>query len=333
MNRALLPVNFVAAPYRADHMVENTTAAADNSETTATNYDARISEIVGAEVPKTEEAPEVKSEKSADATEEAQTKTEGDGTNEGVSTEKDGTQTEAEKSEAAPITQDDANAPMKRIDRRIVTKALQNAALAGHEIDENQIMAILATKSGSEKKNILMELLSENATLRGKESAEASEEDIEAIVESRAEQKLEEKMAEREIAEMEKAEDDRKEAWHNSLASIIKDNPVLDEKSSDYDPKLAEALEIILSDDGETPRFKIDPKLAWEKVQVAAGIAIENAKLAVEQNRSKAMSGAMSGTGSKTPKGEIDWDEVARLAQEDPEEYKRRVKTGEIPAM
>jgi hypothetical protein len=66
-------------------------------------------------------------------------------------------------------------------------------------------------------------------------------------------------------------------------------------------------------------------------VQKAAGIAEENAKLAEETNRSKALSGAMSGTGSKVPSTGVDWDEIARLAQDDPEEYKRRVMAGEIP--
>lgn len=315
-------------------MVENTSAAAENSETTATNYDDRISDIVGADVSKTEEAPETKSEKPEGATEEAQTKTEGEGTNEGTSTEEGEKKPDAEQSEAAAATEtEDAGAPMGRLDKRIVKKALENAALAGHELDEDQVRAILSAKSFDEKKSILRELLSENASLRGSENGEATEEDIEAIAEARAQQIAEEKLAEREIAEAEKSEERRQTAWRESLAEIIKNNPALDEKGSDYDPKLAEALQIILSDDGETPRFKVDPKLAWEKVKTAAGIAEENAKLETERNRSKAMSGAMSGTGSRPPKGEIDWDEVARLAQDDPEEYKRRIKAGEIPAM
>jgi hypothetical protein len=314
-------------------MVENTNAGAE-SETTATNYDDRISDIVGVDVSKTEEAPETKPEKSEAATEESQTQTEGEGTDAGASTEETEKKPDAEKSEtAAPVETEDVNAPMGRLDKRIVKKALENATLAGHELDEDQVRAILSAKSFEEKRSILRELLSENASLRGSENGEASEEDIEAIAEARAEQIAEGKMAEREIAEAEKSEERRQTAWRDSLAEIIKNNPALDEKGSDYDPKLAEALQIILSDDGETPRFKVDPKLAWEKVQQAAGIAEENAKLAAEKNRSKAMSGAMSGTGSKPPKGEIDWDEVARLAQEDPEEYKRRVRTGEIPEM
>jgi hypothetical protein len=307
-------------------MPEGNIAAADNSASTA--QDQLINEVLGVEASPAEgkqasQAPEQQPEKPKEADANASQKPEGQEPANGSQKPSEGTEKQVEQAGQSETTE---RPKASRIDKRIATLAVKNAALAGQELDYEEAMSIVGARTLKEKKQILKELWQQNAQFRGLYSRELSEEDLEALAEMRAEEKL----AEREMAEAEAAEVSKQDGWHETLTSLITGNPALDEKSTEYNPVLAEALELMLSENG-SPRYGVDPKAAWEKVQKAAGLAEAKAKAEEERGRQEALSGALSGTGQRAPEG-YTWEEVNRIQAEDPELYLRLVRENKLPA-
>lgn len=303
-------------------MTQPSNAGADNSEKTAL-----LNEVMGVDVSQidnpsgdetknaeekeklgTEPAPSDAKPESEPSPESPEKKPEGD-----------------EKGSDDPKPQEETQEKINRLDKRIVSKALANAALTGQELDHDEVIAILSTKSFEEKQKILKALLQQSAGLRGTDKADLTEEDIEALAEAKAEEKL----AEREIEEAREAESKRQDNWHASLSSLISTNPELNEKDAKFNPVLAEALELMLSDRGNA-RYSVDPAEAWSKVKRAAGIAEQQAKEREERDKQESFSGALSGTGQKSPDDGYTLEEIERISQEDPELYLRLIRERKI---
>lgn len=311
-------------------MVENTNASGESA--TTPNETELVSEILGVDASEIQSAKEESEasnqpEKAEVADDKPQEKAEAEKPEQGDKPAEGEAKEGEEKSEPTEAAAT-GDARITRLDKRIAKLAVTNAAIAGREIDLEDALAIVKAKSFEEKKQILQDLLSENARFRGSESREITEEDLAALAESRAEEIL----AQREIAEAEQAEMERQNGWHGTVADLIKENHTLDEKHKDYNPKLAKALELMLSDDGKTPRYGIDPRVAWEKVLTAAGLAEEKAQAEADKNKGRSLSGAISGTGSKPPKVDgYTWEEIAEIERTDPARFERIVREGKLP--
>ncbi len=244
----------------------------------------------------------------------------------------DGTDENGAQGNHVQSAQQTHDAPaMTRFDKRLVNLALTNAALNGADVDAEDIAQRVKGMSFEDKKAVLAELLEDNRSLRGDE--EPTEADVEALADARAEEML----IEQELAEAQEAQLAQAQAWHQELDTLIKEHPELDESSNDYDPTLAQALELAVLDgtdaDGNpVPRYGVDPAKAYEAIVSAREQALMRKQKQAERNRTRALSGAVNGASSSGGAGgTLTWEDMARIQREDPERYEYMIENGELP--
>ncbi|HHH12569.1 MAG TPA: hypothetical protein ENJ77_01685 [Candidatus Moranbacteria bacterium] len=221
-----------------------------------------------------------------------------------------------------------------RLDRRLTSLAMTNAALNGIDIDRQDLDRRISSLTFDEKKELLQELLADNRQLRGQSEEEVSEEDIEALAEAKAEEML----IEQELAEAEREQVRAAERWHENLAELIRQNPQLDESSDQYDATLAQALELAILDGADAegnplPRYHIEPTAAFEALLKARDKKQAEAQKQAAKNRTRALSGAVSGaTSGAGATGSLTWEDMEEIRRNDPDRYEKMIENEELPS-
>ena len=296
--------------------------------------DEMIQEILGEHAPsdtteetpeerETEEKPGTKDPEGGESSEQPETKDDGERSEEGSSDEKKPESSESKekeeekKPETNKETREEPRRP-SRLDRRISRKYIELRTLQGNDtsnLNEEEIAAHVAQFPTEKRQAELHRLLAETKKLRGdKTPVELSGEDIDALADERAEEKIREKEA-----------DEREQVFRDDFIKTYEEHPELDESKKEYDPKFAEAVESLV----QSGQYLLSE--AVEKIQGLVSDAREKAGKEVESQKRKALSGALSGSGSK-PSGEsLTYEELARIQQEDPERYLQIVQEGNLP--
>jgi hypothetical protein len=204
-----------------------------------------------------------------------------------------------------------------RLDRRLANRYIRVLHLKGAEKipTEEEIIADLKKYSREEKEAALHHHLREEKRLRGEALTgdDLDDEDKEAIQD-----------AEREAIRHEILAEEHEKQVLGSFVEFIDNHPELDAEKKEFNPQLAKAVETLW-------RGGMTIQEAFETV--AGEIqAVKEAQMAAEKNeKNKALSGVISGTGQVPPEGkELGWEDVERISKEDPQMYRRMLSEGKF---
>lgn len=122
------------------------------------------------------------------------------------------------------------------------------------------------------------------------------------------------------------------EEWADDYQSTIKENPVLDPDSPEYNKELDDMLATMLTDSEGNHRYDVKVSEAFKKMQKAftkakaQGTQDASIRLAVQAEQSAL---APSATGEND--AEFTWDDMSKLEKTDPEAYFERIRSGNLP--
>ncbi|HBI17150.1 MAG TPA: hypothetical protein DDY52_03305 [Candidatus Moranbacteria bacterium] len=205
-----------------------------------------------------------------------------------------------------------------RLDKRLADKYIQVLTLRGDENipTKEELMNDLKNHSKDDKIEALEQYLAIARKMRGLKPSRALEaEDIEAI-----------KDAEREEIRQEIIQEENQKKEMTDFVEFMGNHPELNENSKDgkYDPILAEAVETLINGGMSINK-------AYKTV-IDAREKVKQDKIAKEKEvKNKALSGVISGSGENLNKsGELTWEDVERISEEDPQLYKRMLAEGKF---
>lgn len=204
-----------------------------------------------------------------------------------------------------------------RLDRRVANLYIHNLHLLGEKdiptVDE--VIETLKQYSKEEKIQAMHYHRLEGKKLAGDTSAseDLDEEDREAIQD-----------ADRESIRQEILQEQHEVQVMTNFVDFLENHPELDEEKEEFNPSFARAVETLY-------RGGMDIKEAYETITEQIK-EVKDAQIAEEKmNKNTALSGVMNGSGQVPQRGkEIDWDDVARIQQEDPAMYERMLKEGKF---
>ncbi len=211
-----------------------------------------------------------------------------------------------------------------RSDKRIAQLYRDIKVLEGDEsasdINIDEFAQEIAKYPYEQREAKLKELLALKSRLKNpgdKTPFTIPDEELDVIVESRAQDKLHQKQ-----------EEDRIEAFNKDIRDTYESHPDLQEDKPEYDKKVAEACAALVS----------SGKKLSEAYELVTGVKAESeAKVAeieakkVEDERRAALSGAISGSDKSSAPKTLSWDEIERISKEDPDKYREMVRKGQIP--
>ena len=223
-----------------------------------------------------------------------------------------------ENVETPPIRTPEPQA--SRLDKRVATLYVQNLLLSG-EKDVPSIDELVEELRGypmEQKIDALHHHRLRNKELKGIKPTgkeELDPEDSEAI-----------RDAERESIRAEIRAEEHERQVKQSFVAFINAHPELDEsKKEHYQPNLARAVETLW-------RGGMPIEEALETVNASLELVKETVQKTEQSEKQRAFSGSVSASGHASPsKGELTWEDMARLQTEDPEEYERLIKSGYTP--
>lgn len=204
-----------------------------------------------------------------------------------------------------------------RLDRRLASRYIRVCHLMGQEKipTEEEVMADLKNHSKEEKIAALQFHLRKEKQLRGEKLSgdDLDEDDKEAI-----------KDAEREQIRQEILQEEHEKQYAVNFVQFVDTHPELNEEKKEYNPRLAKAVETLFK--GGMP---IDEAFETVTEQIQA---VKEDRIAQEKkDKDAALSGVLSGTGHVPPQGkELGWDDVNKIAQEDPPLYRKMLAEGKF---
>lgn len=214
-----------------------------------------------------------------------------------------------------------------RLDRRLAGLYIRNLHLSGEEKipTEEEVLADLKKYSKEEKIQALHFHRLKGKELRGEKPTgdDLDDEDREAIQDAERESIRQEVLAEEHAR---KVQENFVEfvGNHTELLPDDDDNKKNFPEKKPYDSVLAEAVETLWK--GGMPIDKAY-KTVTDQIQ-----AVKNRQEAEEKKKkNKSLSGVLSGSG-QVPRNtkELDWDDVAKIQEENPELYKRMLAEGKF---
>lgn len=214
-----------------------------------------------------------------------------------------------------------------RLDRRLASRYIRNLHLQGEtEIPtEEEILEDLKKYSKEEKIQALKHHLYQEKRLRGEKPTgnDFEEEDVEAIQDAEREAVRQEILAE----EHEKRVMRSFVEFVDNHTELLPDTPENKKEFQDkkaYNPILAKAVETLFQ--GGMPISE-----AYETVTAEIKAVKEAQDTKAEKEKNAALSGVLSGTGqSHKEDKELDWDDVKRISEEDPQLYKSMLAQGKF---
>lgn len=292
--------------------------------------DPRIKELVGEEHFAKEAQPKPKPEDKKPAAEPVKTEeapkpdTTVPERKEGEEPEKKDGEEPKEAPKADPIPEPSNEPQVYRTDKRIAQLIRDIRMLKGDDsavdIDIEAYAKEVARYPYAEREKKLKELLAEQRALKHPDSqgpASLSEDDLDAIVEARAAEKLREQQ-----------ENSRVEDFDRDFRETYEAHEDLQEGKPKYDAKVAEAVAVMVN--GGMKLSKAYETVTGFKATSEAKAADDAAKKADEE-RNKALSGAMSGSETVGAPKTLSWEELERISQEDPARYRKMVADGQVP--
>ncbi len=293
--------------------------------------DPRIKELVGEEHFAKEAQPKPKPEDKKPAAEPVKTE-EAPKPDTTVPERKEGEEPEKKKDaeepkeapKADPVPEPSNEPQVYRTDRRIAQLIRDIRMLKGDDeavnIDIEAYAKEVARYPYAEREKKLKELLAEQRALKHPDSkgpASLSEDDLDAIVEARAAEKL-----------REQEENARIEDFDRDFRETYEAHEDLQEGNPKYDAKVAEAVAVMVN--GGMKLSKAYETVTGFKATSEAKAADDAAKKA-EEERNKALSGAMSGSETIDGPKSLSWEEMDRISKEDPARYRKMVAEGQVP--
>ncbi|NTW29798.1 MAG: hypothetical protein HGA33_00795 [Candidatus Moranbacteria bacterium] len=243
---------------------------------------------------------------------------------EGEEPEKKDGEEPKEAPKADPIPEPSKEPQVYRTDKRIAQLIRDIRMLKGDDsavdIDIEAYAKEVARYPYAEREKMLKELLAEQRALKHPDSkgpASLSEDDLDAIVEARAAEKLREQQ-----------ENSRIEDFDRDFRETYEAHEELQEGNPKYDAKVAEAVAVMVN--GGMKLSKAYETVTGFKATSEAKAADDAAKKA-EEERNKALSGAMSGSETIDGPKSLSWEEMDRISKEDPVRYRKMVAEGQVP--
>lgn len=298
--------------------VPSTESVAISAEQKAEDeLDAKVRESLGDHyVPLEGENP------SPDTTDPEKPKEEGQATKPDEESKPDQTQGQSgdmpENVEMPPIRKPEPQA--SRLDKRVATLYVQNLLLSGEKevpsVDEliEELRGVpMEQKIDALHHHRLRQKELKGLKPTGREALDP--EDSEAI-----------RDAERESIRDEIRAEEHERQYMRSFIDFLQEHPELDEsKKEQYQPNIAFAVQSLING-GMTIQQ------AYKTVKTALDSVKETAQKTEQSEKQRAFSGSVSASGDGSPaKGELTWEDMARLQVENQDEYDRLVKSGYTP--
>jgi hypothetical protein len=203
-----------------------------------------------------------------------------------------------------------------RLDRRLANRFARVLTLQGDENvpTEDEILSDLANYSKDDKIEALKHYLSLEKQLRGQKPDNVlEEEDTEAI-----------RDAERDEIRQEIIREEQSVREAEIFVGFMDKHPELDETKKEYDPTLADAVETLF-------RGGMSINKAYQTVMSKIE-KVKEEKIANEKKeKSRALSGILSGSGESAPAGDsMSWESVQELSENNPQLYRKMLAEGKF---
>jgi len=210
-----------------------------------------------------------------------------------------------------------------RLDRRLASRFIRNLHLAGEEKipTEEEVLADLKKYSKEEKIQALHFHLRKEKELRGEKPTDELEEDDKAAIQE----------ADREAIRQEVLQEEHVKGVVKDFVEFVNGHPELDETKKEFNPLLAQAVEKLTFPFGPDGPMAMPISEAFETVTAQIAAVKEEQAKEEKKAKDKSLSGVLSGTGESPAQEKVlDWPEVERIQNEDPELYRKMLAEGKF---